>query len=109
MDKFEEYYKNSLWYGTYESDLMMREAYEAGQQSQQAKVEELKRKNRKLEIQILEVQQQCGGCDARDKRIEELQKRVDKALEVIMEYYTGSYDESPDLVVDLDQALKGGE
>lgn len=41
MDKFEEYYKNSEWFGTYESDLMMKEAYEAGQQSQQAKVEEL--------------------------------------------------------------------
>ncbi|RYL19988.1 hypothetical protein [Acinetobacter baumannii] len=40
-------------------------------------------------------------------KVEELQKRVDVALAVIMEYYTGSYDESPDLVVDIEQALKG--
>ncbi|QXA07959.1 hypothetical protein I6L27_01870 [Acinetobacter pittii] len=40
-------------------------------------------------------------------KVEELQNRLDKALEVIMEYYTGSYEESPDLVVDLEQALKG--
>ncbi|MCJ8813056.1 hypothetical protein [Acinetobacter baumannii] len=42
MSEFEEYYKNSEWFGTYQSDLMMKEAFEAGQQSQQAKVEELK-------------------------------------------------------------------
>lgn len=42
MSGFEEYYKNSEWFGTYESDLMMKEAFEAGQQSMQAKVEELK-------------------------------------------------------------------
>lgn len=41
-------------------------------------------------------------------KVEELQKRVDAALAVLTEYYTGSYDESPDLVVDLEQALKGG-
>ncbi|MFI8065566.1 hypothetical protein ACFMKJ_17415, partial [Acinetobacter baumannii] len=38
---------------------------------------------------------------------DELQKRVDAALAVLTEYYTGSYDESPDLVVDIEQALKG--
>ncbi len=42
MDEFEEYYKNSEWFGTYESDLMMKEAFDAGQQSMQAKVDELK-------------------------------------------------------------------
>jgi len=42
MDEFEEYYKNSEWFGTYQSDLMMEEAFEAGQQSMQAKVDELK-------------------------------------------------------------------
>ncbi|WP_149930749.1 hypothetical protein [Acinetobacter soli] len=40
---------------------------------------------------------------------QEQQKRVDAANAVIHEYYTGSYQESPDLVVDLEQALKGGE
>ncbi|WP_171961698.1 hypothetical protein [Acinetobacter baumannii] len=41
---FEDYYKNSDWFGTYESDLMMKEAFDAGQQSQQAKVEELQKR-----------------------------------------------------------------
>ncbi|WP_227503980.1 hypothetical protein [Acinetobacter baumannii] len=40
-------------------------------------------------------------------KVEKLQKRVDAALAVLTEYYTGSYDESPDLVVDIEQALKG--
>lgn len=44
MDEFEEYYKNSEWFGTYQSDLMMEEAFEAGQQSMQAKVEELQKR-----------------------------------------------------------------
>ena len=44
MSGFEEYYKNSEWFGTYQSDLMMEEAFEAGQQSQQAKVEELQKR-----------------------------------------------------------------
>lgn len=42
-------------------------------------------------------------------KVDELQARVDAANAVIHEYYTGSYQESPDLVVDLEQALKGGE
>ncbi|MDC5287470.1 hypothetical protein OHW86_10140 [Acinetobacter baumannii] len=42
-------------------------------------------------------------------KVEELQKRVDAALAVLTEYYTGSYDESPDLVVDIEQALKGDQ
>ncbi|WP_416631975.1 hypothetical protein [Acinetobacter baumannii] len=41
---FEGYYKNSDWFGTYESDLMMKEAFDAGQQSMQAKVEELEKR-----------------------------------------------------------------
>ena len=44
MSDFEEYYKSSEWFGTYESDLMMRDAYIAGQQSQQAKIDELQAK-----------------------------------------------------------------
>ncbi|MDC5415079.1 hypothetical protein NRA32_05545 [Acinetobacter baumannii] len=40
-------------------------------------------------------------------KVEELEKRVDAALAVLTEYYTGSYDESPDLVVDIEQALNG--
>lgn len=44
MKSFDEYYSNSEWYGTYQSDLMMREAFEAGQQSKQAEVDELRKR-----------------------------------------------------------------
>ncbi|OTM63351.1 hypothetical protein [Acinetobacter pittii] len=52
MSGFEEYYKNSEWFGTYQSDLMMEEAFEAGQQSQQAKVEELQKRVQFLEQEL---------------------------------------------------------
>lgn len=54
MSGFEEYYKNSEWFGTYQSELMMKEAFEAGQQSQQAKVEELEKQITKLKEAINE-------------------------------------------------------
>ncbi|OTM00199.1 hypothetical protein [Acinetobacter nosocomialis] len=77
MDEFEEYYKNSEWFGTYQSDLMMEEAFEAGQQSQQSKVEELQKQLSEYvfvaetldEMYVKEVQ-----------KSDELQKRVDAAL-----------------------------
>lgn len=56
-----------------------------------------------------EFLKQKARADKNQKRIDELQARVDAANAVIHEYYTGSYQESPDLVVDLEQALKGGE
>ncbi|MDE1703625.1 hypothetical protein [Acinetobacter nosocomialis] len=84
-------------------------------QHQQAKVEELKAshhgevighevhfkkiKQERDELQTLYIQQGINML--------KLQKRVDAALAVLTEYYTGSYDESPDLVVDIEQALKG--
>ncbi|ENW5233066.1 hypothetical protein ACFLPG_000999 [Acinetobacter baumannii] len=141
-----------------------RIAYEAGQQSMQAKVEELQEefaederflkeqiKDKDQKISNLECQQGMDkeliqALQGRSKALQdkvndlqkqydqhdkwllerngdcnelyninakhvaekaELQKRVDAALAVLTEYYTGSYDESPDLVVDIEQALKG--
>lgn len=105
MSGFEEYYKNSEWFGTYQSELMMKEAFEAGQQSQQAKVEELQTQ---LSLQRQRVKAFEEELTSSRNYGDELQKRVDAALAVLTEYYTGSYDESPDLVVDIEQALKGG-
>lgn len=84
-------------------------------QHQQAKMEELKAshhgevighevhfkkiKQERDELQTLYTQQGINML--------KMQKRVDAALAVLTEYYTGSYDESPDLVVDIEQALKG--
>ncbi|MFP0401301.1 hypothetical protein [Acinetobacter nosocomialis] len=91
MSRFEEYYKNSEWFGTYQSDLMMEEAFEAGQQSQQAKVEELQRRNQMLNDNIKEQGQKLVYQNEvietqaekllglRDEKAE-LQKRVDAAL-----------------------------
>lgn len=104
MSGFEEYYKNSEWFGTYQSELMMKEAFEAGQQSQQAKVEELQTQ---LSLQRQRVKAFEEELTSSRNYGDELQKRVDAALAVLTEYYTGSYDESPDLVVDIEQALKG--
>ncbi|WP_407533197.1 hypothetical protein [Acinetobacter baumannii] len=112
MDKFEEYYKNSEWFGTYQSDLMMKEAFEAGQQSMQAKVEELKAshhgevighevhfkkiKQERDELQTLYTQQGINML--------KLQKRVDKAIRLLVEAELYQSEPNIDLAV---QALKG--
>ncbi|EPF6035589.1 hypothetical protein KG212_003667 [Acinetobacter baumannii] len=81
-------------------------------QHQQAKVEELEGKLKQAYEDVDTFaeahKRECGFKAQLAKDRAELQKRVDAALAVLTEYYTGSYDESPDLVVDLEQALKGG-
>lgn len=72
--------------------------FEAGAASRQGELDELKRANTKLEIQVLQVQQSCGGCDARDVMIAQLQKRIDEALEA---FEDGSFNQ-------CQEALKGG-
>lgn len=97
----------------------VRKGFDAGWQHRQTEVDELQRRNHMLNDNVKEQGQKLVYQNEvietqaekllglRDEKAE-LQKRLDAALEVIMEYYTGSYDESPDLVVDLEQALKGG-
>ena len=123
-----ESHANIEWVKSVLSELS-KLSFEAGQQSKQAKAEELQEefakderflresiKDKDLKIANLEylqgmdkelIQTLQGRSSALQHKVNELQKRVDAALEIIMEYYTGSYDESPDLVVDLEQALKG--
>ncbi|MCJ9255927.1 hypothetical protein [Acinetobacter baumannii] len=67
-----------------------RIAYEAGQQSQQAKVEEL---------QTLYTQQGINML--------KLQKRVDAIKQLIHDYHQHSYREADDFVFYLEQVLKG--
>lgn len=82
MSGFEEYYKNSEWFGTYESDLMMKEAFEAGQQSQQSKVEELEGKLKQAYEDVDTFaeahERECGFKAQLAKDKAELQKRVDE-------------------------------
>ncbi|SSS43194.1 Uncharacterised protein [Acinetobacter baumannii] len=73
-------------------------------QHQQSKVEELQTQ---LSLQRQRVKAFEEELTSSRNYGDELQKRVDAALAVLTEYYTGSYDESPDLVVDIEQALKG--
>ncbi|MEI1699142.1 hypothetical protein V8P81_09890 [Acinetobacter baumannii] len=73
-------------------------------QHQQAKVEELQTQ---LSLQRQRVKAFEEELTSSRNYGDELQKLVDAALAVLTEYYTGSYDESPDLVVDIEQALKG--
>lgn len=75
MSGFEEYYKNSEWFGTYQSELMMKEAFEAGQQSQQAKVEELQTQ---LSLQRQRVKAFEEELTSSRNYGDELQKRVDE-------------------------------
>ncbi|QYC51701.1 hypothetical protein [Acinetobacter phage Abp95] len=91
MSEFEEYYKNSEWFGTYQSDLMMKEAFEAGQQSQQSKVEEL---------QTLYTQQGINML--------KLQKRVDEALGHLDDVnFPPDYEDAWESFYKAEQALKG--
>ncbi|MFI7853558.1 hypothetical protein ACFMJT_15855, partial [Acinetobacter baumannii] len=91
-------------------------------QGNQGRISELERLNRVKAQAIIDLHQEITelkashhgemiGHEVHLKKIkqerDELQKRVDAALAVLTEYYTGSYDESPDLVVDIEQALKG--
>ena len=99
----------SEWLGTQGNMVLLhanccRIAFEAGQQSMQAKVEELQTQ---LSLQRQRVKAFEEELTSSRNYGDELQKRVDAALAVLTEYYTGSYDESPDLVVDIEQALKG--
>lgn len=103
MDKpmtFEEVFKDAYDYWIDDANIHRYEGAKglAGQvwQHQQAKVEELKKTNRKLEIYMLEIQQNMA--DAK-----ELQKRVDKALELCKK--GGAL--SACLAFRVEQALKG--
>ena len=110
MSGFEEYYKNSEWFGTYQSDLMMEEAFEAGQQSMQAKVGELQNdvsimlnSHKRMSVGLL---QQQSMIEELIKERDELQKRVDAVIiEIENMYLSGAI--GFDTVKKLDQALKG--
>lgn len=122
MSGFEEYYKNSEWFGTYQSDLMMKEAFEAGQQSQQAKVEELKAshhgevighevhfkkiKQERDELQTLYTQQGINMLKLQ-KQVDALTQTMEEVLEE-MKYPTATFEEVIVCGVKvLEQALKG--
>ena len=101
MSGFEEYYKNSEWFGTYQSELMMKEAFEAGQQSQQAKVEELQTQ---LSLQRQRVKAFEEELTSSRNYGDELQKRVDKAIRLLVGAELYQSEPNIDLAV---KALKG--
>lgn len=54
--------------------------FQSGQQSKQAEIGKLKSVITKQQIQMLQIQQSCSGCDSRDLLISELQKKIDDAI-----------------------------
>ncbi|WP_017725168.1 hypothetical protein [Acinetobacter baumannii] len=128
MDEFEEYYKNSEWFGTYQSDLMMKEAFEAGQQSMQAKVEELKAshhgevighevhfkkiKQERDELQTLYTQQGINMLKLQ-KRVDALELKLREIANIAMRARRGEYQTESgrnaglNIAAQLEQALKG--
>ncbi|WP_059264799.1 hypothetical protein ABFK62_15360 [Acinetobacter baumannii] len=83
----------------------IEEAYEAGQQSQQAKVEELQQENLRLAYGNTSYYNQAVK---QNEIIDELQKRVDKALETIAKVKQDTTDHYTYLELEeLEQALKG--
>ncbi len=81
MSEFDKWYLKEKYLGFDHID-HARAAYNAGQQSKQTEIDKLKSKNVKLEIQILQVQQSCGGYDSRDLLITELRAKIDKLQEI---------------------------
>lgn len=109
MSGFEEYYKNSEWFGTYQSELMMKEAFEAGQQSQQAKVEELQTQ---LSLQRQRVKAFEEELTSSRNYGDELQKRVDQQGLIIAKAMSIASDLQKswsmfEIGKKLEQALKG--
>ncbi|WP_162893971.1 hypothetical protein [Acinetobacter soli] len=78
----------------------------ASWQEQQKRIDELQKQLIDQGQRFNENTQKIADAEYKNRQ---LQSRMDAANAVIHEYYTGSYQESPDLVVDLEQALKGGE
>ena len=76
---FDEYYNNSKWAGTYESNLMMLEAFGAGQQSRQEEVNKLQ-----SEIYDLELKLKSNDHSARE---------VINAMSMYCNYYLTEIDE----------------
>lgn len=116
MATFQEWWDEN--YGEFsgqsvQSKIKMRMAYDVGVEHQLTKVDEQQKRIDELQKQLIDQGQRFNEntqkiADAEYKN-RQLQSRMDAANAVIHEYYTGSYQESPDLVVDLEQALKGGE
>ncbi|MFX8629406.1 hypothetical protein ABTM53_25135 [Acinetobacter baumannii] len=102
------------WLGTQGNMVLLhanccRIAYEAGQQSMQAKVEELQKQLSEY-IFVAETLDEMYVKEV--KSSDELQKRVDKAIEAINEYYdsdgmSGLYFMDLKEILEGEQALKG--
>ena len=100
MSDFEEYYKSSEWFGTYESDLMMREAYIAGAQSQQSKID-------LLEKELTETQDFLNKQNhIKQAKIDELQARIDEALNTLCKL---QYSSGERIYNDVGNILKGNK
>ncbi|AWL20214.1 hypothetical protein DIW83_14860 [Acinetobacter nosocomialis] len=99
------------WMGTLGNNALVhanccRKAYEAGQQSQQAKVEELEKEWLEMNQQHEQAVKECFEVNAENRK---LQKRVDKALELMQKPLIVGEPSSYvcERFKELEQALKG--
>ena len=75
-NKYLDFYRINFGVGKYCAKSWGLASYEAGAASRQAEIDELKSVITKQQIQMLQIQQSCSGCDSRDLLIDELQKRL---------------------------------
>ena len=75
-----------------------KHGFEAGQQSQQAKLDNLQKENDRLNTSYKNVKLQFENkqidCDRSDRKIDELQARVDKLLD-----YAGTSGHTPNWII----------
>ena len=80
-------YRDEKWIAKY--------GFEAGQQSQQTKIDNLQKENDRLNTSYKNVKLQFENkqidCDRSDRKIDELQARVDEALRHVVDH--GGYDD----------------
>lgn len=86
MKSFDEWLDTTKLRG-YMDENSLEAAYEAGQQSKQAEVDELKRELRFKDASIKNLKLQFKNkqidCDISDREVDELQKRIDEALQFL--------------------------
>lgn len=109
MKSFDAIEINNCTWKTHSDDYYR--GHEAGQQSRQAEVDEL-RKNFNNALKTIEIQQRfLDGADGANKiltsQASELQKRIDEALIELEEAYRKGIIQKPRCIIDSMKILKG--
>ena len=86
-------------------------AFEAGQQSKEAAIQEMDEVIKMQDADLRKYEKQLEGhqftINATVRKLSEAEKRIDAVRAIMNEYYTGSFDESPELAGLISAALEG--